>query len=244
MGKNAAKIILPALAIGGLAVATGGFGLFGAGAAAEAGTAAALGAGEAAAATGIEAASMAAMENAVTVYGGETLASGALIPTTEAASSGFFSGLVGKAGSGALLSYGEAAGLGLSGVGSVASGMSASAQADADMAALETQRLGIELETTNREVQSQSALARTLASQQVVLGAQGRDAGNPTSLRLASAAQADAESGLLSTQSDYASSMAQLGQATRQAGAAKRGAMVGSLLSLGRDGWSILSRRV
>jgi len=305
MGKNAAKIILPVLAIGGLAAATGGFGLFGAsgaGAAASgAGAGAAAGgagAGAGAAAAGATAASAAegaaltagigsagstgafvsgaelaslgapagfagsvapvagvsvapagggaVMAELGMTTGGFSTAAPGMMPIGAAAaesSPGLFSSIIGKAGSGALLTYGEAAGLGVSGVGAAVNAANAAAQAKSQQDALELQRLAAELDATNREVDSQQALAKALSSQMVVLNAQGRDPSAPTPLRLASAAESEARSQILSARAGAAANAASHSLLSSQVRRSRTGAMAGSLLQLGRDGWSVFNGR-
>jgi len=225
MGSKAAKVILPLVAIAGVGIATGGFGLMGgtaaAGAGAGAGAAgagAAAGTGAATAATGMGAGLAA---SAVPVGAMSTLSSAGFPMTTTAAlqagttaataapaaSGGFFSSLIGPEG---IFAYKDAAMLGLTGAGQVMSGM-ANAGAMAYQAGIQENAMKLQaaedaVNLAEAEKDSQRRLREVLATQEVFYGATGTAASSGSALQAAEAAKrkADDELSLFATERQVA----------------------------------------
>ncbi|CAA7621190.1 hypothetical protein [Magnetospirillum sp. UT-4] len=305
-----AGVILPLLALGAVGVATGGFGLAGAGAAAAEGAGAAAAAGAGAAeglAAGTAAGELAAGAGAEILAGGagaDLLASdvvlsaaadnalygslasqagmtgtelasamtaqsmanvapmvttgvtdaaglsiGGVMPAApEAASGGFFTDLlggplIGSAKEGAVLGYGEAAGLGLTGAKAVGSAGQAAALASQQEAQLELQRKEAELAISERELASQQRLRKVLASQTVMFGALGVDPTTGSPAALASQAEADAENDMMSVRTDAYTTAAAVGLKRSGLRQARRGAMVGGLIDFGEGAWNVANYR-
>ncbi|OAN50696.1 hypothetical protein [Magnetospirillum moscoviense] len=329
MGKNAGATILPLLAIGGLAIATGGFGL--AGAAAAEGMAGGMAAAEGLAGTltvadtallatetmtvadtallagetmtvadsaalagqtmagassaapltagigttapgafvsGSELAALGAPQGmlastapaavstapaaigttaptaTVATMGPTSAAAPGMMPVVPAApSSSLFPSLIGGSGSGALLTYGEAAGLGVSAASSAMQASNAQASAEAQQAALEQQRLATELDAETRARDNEDNLRGVLAAQSVMFGARGASQGGQTAARLVASAVGDANDQGDVIAAEELAMRADNGLRRAALRRSAKGELFGSGLQFGRDAWSVLSGR-
>lgn len=238
MGSKAGKI-LPLVALAGLGVATGGFGLAGGAAAGGAGAGVAAGSG-AAAATG------AGVAMAPAVLGGVSTG----MVATPVASTGFFSGLTESL---SALGMAEKAQLGLGALSAGTSLVGGAANASAQRAALAFQQQEADLaakrdtlDAAQREADNQSRLARTLAA--LTVGSAAGGVAPSRALVGAAQGQADLESDVLRAGGYLTDAAARvraggLGVRSGLLGRAGAGAGVGTLLDFGGGALDLLDRR-
>jgi len=244
-----AKIILPLIALGIGAFATGGFGLAGAGAASgAAGTAGATAA--TATATGVGAGA----STGLSLAGGIDAAVAAAVPLGGVAETGFFSTLASEF---SAMSGLEQAGLGLQGLSAVGTGAGALINSNAQKTALAAQesekklsQAASRLDIANAELDSQKRLRKTISTQTNFFAATGVNASTGSASRVADAATGEAgqEMDLLKTRRDLLNKGATNVGASfairrRQASLASTGAGIGSLLDFGGDAFVALNKR-
>jgi len=266
-----AKIILPLIALGIGAAATGGFGLAGAGAATS--TSGVVGstvasnvitsAGLTSTAASLVPASAGALAlggaaagvgTAASLAGGIDAAVAAAVPLGGVAETGFFSTLASEF---SAMSGLEQAGLGLQGLSAVGTGAGALINSNAQKAALAAQesekklsQAASRLDIANAELDSQKRLRKTISTQTNFFAATGVNASTGSASRVADAATGEAgqEMDLLKTRRDLLNKGATNVGASfairrRQASLASTGAGIGSLLDFGGDAFAALNKR-
>ncbi|WP_428246749.1 hypothetical protein [Ferrovibrio sp.] len=242
MGSSA-KILVPAIGLGILAIATGGFGLAGAGAAAGAGAGTA-GAGAAGAGlAGAELAGAAAGAAATETVAGGALAADALGQAAAGATTAFGTGPANPSMWSQFLSWSglsskQAIGLGFSGVSSAYSSVSGARGASMAEGQAKYERGMIERQALSEDIEAERELGRALAAQNAIYHAGGVDPGSGSALAVAEGAMARTSSmaRLRQDNADLGMAQALLGarDARRRRALAPVGGLVGFGASLGQ----------
>ena len=258
MGSKVGKVILPLVAIGGLAAMTGGFGLLGGGAAAGAGAGAGAAGAAGAVGAGTAATGLGAGVAASTVPVGamSTVPAAGFPMSTTAALQAGSSALPGlstaaTAGQAAATPWWQTAwtwvkgnndiiGLGMSGLSAIGTMGAASQQAAFQENAIKLQEAQDSLALAEKERDSQQRLQQVLASQNNFFAAAGVNASEGSALRAAEGAKDSAERELsLYGQQRILASQAHASRRRRVSGS-RTGAIAGSLLQFGQDAWQVV----